>query len=66
MSKGFKQINLHGCVSGILEVPVIGENGNWYIGNDDTGVKAQGEVGEQGPAGPQGPRGEKEKQDYRE
>lgn len=59
MSKGFKQINLHGCVSGMLEVPVIGENGNWYIGNDDTGVKAQGEVGDQGPAGPQGPRGEK-------
>lgn len=25
--------------------PYIGENGNWYIGNDDTGVSAKGEGG---------------------
>lgn len=32
-------------------IPYIGENGNWFIGEEDTGVKAQGETG---PAGPQG------------
>lgn len=42
MQKGFKQVNLEGCVSGTLAVPVIGENGNWFIGNDDTGVCAIG------------------------
>lgn len=42
MQKGFKQVNLEGCVSGTLAVPVIGENGNWFIGNDDTGVYARG------------------------
>lgn len=38
MSKGFKEINMHGCISGKLEIPNIGENGNWFIGNEDTGV----------------------------
>ncbi len=31
--------------------PYIGANGNWYINNEDTGVKAQGPSGPQGPAG---------------
>ncbi len=31
--------------------PYIGANGNWYINNEDTGVKAQGPTGPQGPAG---------------
>ena len=57
MQKGFKDVNLHGCVSGSLAVPIIGENGNWYIGNDDTGVKAQGSDGAQGETGLQGPEG---------
>ena len=39
------------------ETPYIGENGNWWIGGKDTGVKAQGPQGERGPAGPEGPRG---------
>lgn len=30
----------------------IGANGNWYVENEDTGVKAQGPEGEQGPVGP--------------
>ena len=30
------------------ETPRIGENGNWWIGSRDTGVKAEGEDGEQG------------------
>ncbi len=58
MSKGFKTINLHGCTSGVIEIPVIGENGNWYVGNDDTGVNARGDQGEPGPEGPQGPKGD--------
>ena len=28
--------------------PHIGENGNWFVGEEDTGVKAQGENGEAG------------------
>lgn len=42
--------------------PHIGENGNWYIGKTDTGVKAQGQDGAQGPkgdTGAQGPQGER-------
>lgn len=34
--------------------PYIGANGNWYIGETDTGIQARGE---QGPAGAQGPEG---------
>ena len=35
--------------------PAIGENGNWYLGEIDTGKPSRGE---QGPKGEQGPRGE--------
>ena len=35
--------------------PYIGENGNWFVGELDTGVQAQGA---QGPKGEQGPQGE--------
>lgn len=38
--------------------PHIGENGNWWIGEADTGVAATGPQGEVGPAGPQGPQGD--------
>lgn len=34
--------------------PHIGENGNWYIGAVDTGVKAQGENGQAGTTGKDG------------
>ena len=34
--------------------PHIGSNGNWWIGEQDTGVRAEGR---EGPAGPQGERG---------
>ena len=37
--------------------PHIGANGNWWIGETDTGVKAQGPQGEPGPQGPQGEPG---------
>lgn len=41
--------------------PHIGENGNWFVGELDTGVQAQGAQGpkgEQGPRGAQGPQGD--------
>ena len=37
----------------------IGENGNWFVDNNDTNIKAQGP---QGPIGPQGPQGDKGEQ----
>ncbi len=55
MKKGFDAVNLHGCLSGIIATPAIGENGNWFLGNDDTGVSAEGKTG---PAGPQGEKGD--------
>jgi len=36
----------------------IGENGNWWNGDKDLGITAQGPQGEQGYRGPQGVRGE--------
>ena len=36
----------------IKAVPSIGDNGNWYIGDIDTGVKARG------PEGPKGDKGD--------
>ena len=43
------------------ETPYIGENGNWFVGELDTGVQAQGvqgPKGEQGPQGATGPQGD--------
>ena len=37
--------------------PFIGENGNWWIGDTDTGVKAAGEKGEKGDTGEKGETG---------
>lgn len=59
MENGFDVINLHGSVSGTVPIPNIRENGNWYVGNKDTGVAAEGRKGETGPIGPQGPKGDK-------
>lgn len=42
----------------------IGENGNWFIGGEDTGISAKGPQGERGltgdpgPVGPRGPAGD--------
>lgn len=44
------------------QLPHIGDNGNWWIGDSDTGVRAagiDGEKGEQGEQGIQGVPGEK-------
>lgn len=37
--------------------PFIGANGNWWIGETDTGVPAQGQEGPQGPQGEPGAAG---------
>ena len=39
-------------------VPHIGENGNWFVGETDTGVKAQGEPGQPGADGSPGADGQ--------
>ena len=39
--------------------PFIGENGNWWIGEIDTGVKAEGKDGSAGEKGDTGEKGEK-------
>jgi hypothetical protein len=41
------------------QTPYIGANGNWWVGDTDLGVAAQGPQGSTGPEGPQGPQGEK-------
>ena len=37
--------------------PTIGDNGNWYLGNTDTGKPSRGKMGPQGPKGDTGPIG---------
>ena len=37
--------------------PTIGENGNWYLGETDTGKPSRGDKGEQGPQGAKGDPG---------
>jgi hypothetical protein len=39
------------------DTPYIGANGNWFIGNTDTGVKAKGDKGDTGSAGKNGADG---------
>ena len=43
--------------SGIGETPRIGPNGNWWVGENDTGTPAQGDQGPKGDQGIQGPAG---------
>lgn len=38
--------------------PTIGENGNWFLGEEDTGKPSRGETGPAGSQGEQGPQGE--------
>ena len=40
--------------------PFIGENGNWWIGTTDTGVKAAGADGKDGEKGDKGDQGDKD------
>ena len=46
--------------------PHIGENGNWFIGSSDTGVKAQGPTGPQGSQGQSGSNGKTAYEIYKE
>ena len=39
--------------------PHIGDNGHWYLGSTDTGVKAQGADGQAGASGAKGDKGDK-------
>lgn len=39
--------------------PHIGDNGHWYLGSTDTGVKAQGADGQAGAPGAKGDKGDK-------
>ena len=39
------------------DTPYIGANGNWFIGDTDTGVKAKGDKGDTGAAGKNGSDG---------
>lgn len=47
---------LTSCAS---QVPYIGENGNWWVGDEDLGVSAQGPQGEKGDTGDKGDKGDK-------
>ena len=40
------------------KTPYIGENGNWWIGDKDTGVKARGDDGKDGSDGSDGADGQ--------
>ena len=45
-----------GATDGVT--PTIGENGNWFIGETDTGVPATGPKGDTGNTGATGPKGD--------
>ena len=53
------QARMDARYSDIGTAPHIGPNGNWWLGETDTGTPAQGDQGIQGPKGDQGPKGEK-------
>ena len=38
--------------------PTIGSNGNWYLGDTNTGKPSRGATGPKGDTGPQGPKGD--------
>lgn len=40
------------------KTPYVGDNGNWYIGADDTGKPSRGEKGEPGSPGAKGDKGD--------
>lgn len=40
------------------KTPYVGDNGNWFVGSDDTGKPSRGEKGEKGDTGAQGIQGE--------
>ena len=44
----------HGGSGGDGVTPHIGDNGNWYLGDEDTGVAAKGAKGDAGPTGADG------------
>jgi hypothetical protein len=53
------QARMDARYSDIGTAPHIGPNGNWWLGETDTGTPAQGDQGIQGIQGIQGPKGDK-------
>ena len=41
-----------------VDSPYIGENGNWWVGTTDSGIKAAGEPGSDGAQGEKGDKGD--------
>lgn len=41
------------------ETPYVGDNGNWYIGTNDTGKPSRGAKGDKGDTGAKGDKGDK-------
>ena len=44
---------------GVSPTITIGENGNWIINGEDTGISSKGEKGDKGDTGEKGPQGDK-------
>lgn len=57
MEQGIAEGGGDGAGTGV--VPTIGANGNWYIGNEDTGKPSRGEKGDKGTKGDKGDPGAK-------
>lgn len=57
MPDGTRLSDLHLSEGKDGNTPFIGDNGNWWIGETDTGVPAQGQEGPQGPQGEPGAAG---------
>ena len=41
------------------KTPYVGDNGNWFVGSDDTGKPSRGEKGDKGDTGSPGAKGDK-------
>ena len=58
MSMNGKKIQVFGVLKGKDGItPHIGSNGNWFIGEEDTGCPSRGEKGDKGDTGEQGLQG---------
>ena len=52
----WEAVNMAAGADGIT--PTIGENGNWYLGETDTGKPSRGEKGDKGDTGAKGDKGD--------
>lgn len=51
----WEAVDMAACADGVT--PTIGENGNWYLGETDTGKPSRGEKGDKGDKGEKGDTG---------